>query len=362
MYSSRTEVGWGASNVFAYSDVSLFVRALRSIKHIPDAQSFLVMRNGVPIPTLGLGTGGLMEGEATQAIANALHLGYRTLDLARAYGNEHVVKEVLQTRPPPSPQQEFDALTPPKGQASFPAFPTRPDMFLISKVWPTELGFAPTSAAIEASRRDLGTTYIDSYLLHWPRCIPEWPWMNCQDTIDPNGNWIQSWKALEKAYAEGYVQSIGVSNFNVALLDELLAVASVKPHVVQNEGHLGTDEHDTVSLDWDVRAWCTRHNVVYIPYATNRNLKEKGRVWKAPSASDARKRGVHGALDVIAYMRKVSRHAVVLKFFMKTGSAIIPRSSSLRHQYENIMISEFDIDGVDMDRLGWLTAEEEKEL
>ena len=79
MYSSRTEVGWGASNVFAYSDVSLFVRALRSIKHVPEAQTFRVLRNGVPMPAFGLGTGGLPTEDAVQAIANALHLGCDTL-------------------------------------------------------------------------------------------------------------------------------------------------------------------------------------------------------------------------------------------------------------------------------------------
>lgn len=363
MYSSRTEVGWGDTNVFAYGDISLFVRALRSIKSLPDAQTFRQLHNSVPMPLLGLGTGGLgTEPPAEHAIANALHLGYRMLDLAREYDNEPLVRRVLADKPGPEPAAEFAALALPKSQAAFPAFPLRGEVFLLSKVWPTELGFGPTTAALDATLRELGSSYVDAYLLHWPVCDADVPWMHCDTTTDPSGTWMQSWKALERAYAEGKVQSIGVSNFNVEQLDELLSFAAVKPHIVQNFGDLGEDETKHISLDLGVRQWCAQHNAVYMPYATNRNLKAKGHVTSPPRASVARAKGVHGALDVAAYTHKVSRHAVVLKFFMQTGAAIIPRSGTLAHLHENLAVTDFELTPVEMEKLGWMTDEEYEEL
>ena len=73
--------------------------------------------------------------------------------------------------------------------------------------------------------------------------------MHCETKKDPDGTWRESWKALEKAYAEGRVMCIGVSNFDVNLLEELLDIAAVKPHVVQNYAAPG-------SVDIDVRKWC----------------------------------------------------------------------------------------------------------
>jgi diketogulonate reductase-like aldo/keto reductase len=118
----------------------------------------------------------------------------------------------------------------------------RREVFLQSKVWPTQLGFGPTSRAIAASLQQLGTAYIDQYMLHWPRygarqggvqchpvfttscafrCDPAVEWMHCWDSEDPAGTWRESYRALEKGVAEGRVRSIGVSNFDLRLLSEL---------------------------------------------------------------------------------------------------------------------------------------------
>jgi len=355
VYSSRTEVGWGASNVFAYADTSLFIRALRSIKHVPDGQLFRQLRNSVPMPLLGLGTGGLRADEMPQTIANALHLGYRTLDLAREYKNEGIVANVLSDRPD-AIQSDFDKIKP---SPHLLGIPTRSDVFIISKVWPTDLGFWPTADALVTSLRELKTNYIDGYLLHWPTCDATVSWMHCETSINPNFNWQQSWKALERAYAEGRVQSIGVSNFNVEQLNELLSFAAVKPHIVQNYASLGADEVEGVTLDLEVRQWCDEHNVVYIPYATNRNLKNKGLVTSPPRAAVARAKGVHGALDVASYTHKKSRHSTVLRFFLQTGAAIIPRASSVKHLVENLDVPSWQLTDSEMEKLGWIQTQTE---
>jgi len=105
------------------------------------------------------------------------------LDLAREYGNEGTVGDILVET------------------AQLEDGPSREEVFLISKVWPTELGFIPTLDAIDASLNLLKTPYIDMYLLHWPSCNHEVEWMHCGDTVDPDGTWQESWRALEKVGA-----------------------------------------------------------------------------------------------------------------------------------------------------------------
>jgi diketogulonate reductase-like aldo/keto reductase len=197
---------------------------------------------------VGLGTGGIPHDRAPQVFSEALRLGYRLFDLAREYGNEPVAAQML---------------------AGPGAAADRSKVFLQSKVWPTQLGFAPTTRALAASLRELRTTYIDQYMLHWPRqapeffcllvalvcmnasavkrrhagltcpsvpvlagtfhsCDPEVEWLRCWDTEDPAGTWRESYRALERAYAEGRVLSIGVSNFDAALLEELHTQGTVR--------------------------------------------------------------------------------------------------------------------------------------
>lgn len=130
------------------------LRYQRSVKYIPKGQDYFTLRNKLPMPKMGLGTGGLYPGDETHdVIKEAMKLGYRSFDLAREYGNEHVIAQVLQ-------ETKDD-----------PEMPKREDLFLETKVWPTELGFYPTSIAIEKSLEELQSNYVDLYMLHWPRLV-----------------------------------------------------------------------------------------------------------------------------------------------------------------------------------------------
>lgn len=123
---------------------------------------------------VGLGTGGVYLEDALDVFTDALSLGYRLFDLAREYGNEHVIPQALQRA------QELQAAQceQPREERDFPdacdsqAVGARPvqrrELFLQSKVWPTELGYEPTSAAIATSLRLLQSNYVDLYMLHWP--------------------------------------------------------------------------------------------------------------------------------------------------------------------------------------------------
>jgi Aldo/keto reductase family len=126
------------------------LREHRSLKSIPDKQQYISLRNNIPMPTMGLGTGGLQPGEqTTETLTTALGLGYRLFDLAREYNNEKAFAEVVRAH---------------EAEGSV----YRNEIFIESKVWPTELGYQPTTDAIHTSLELLNSNYIDLYLLHWP--------------------------------------------------------------------------------------------------------------------------------------------------------------------------------------------------
>lgn len=131
-------------------DVYEALREHRSLKVIPLEQQYINLRNKIPMPTMGLGTGGLYHGEETEVtLKTALTLGYRLFDLAREYSNERAFANVL-------------------AEAQAEGVVHRSEIFIESKVWPTELGFNATTDAIHHSLELLNSNYIDLYLLHWP--------------------------------------------------------------------------------------------------------------------------------------------------------------------------------------------------
>lgn len=109
------------------------------------------LANGLPIPIIGLGTGGISSNHLPTVLRDSFSLGYRLFDLAREYRNEHVVGRLI---------HDSDMIPPLKGK--------RGELFLISKIWPTYLGFLPTIQQVIASLDDLRTSYVDMYFLHWP--------------------------------------------------------------------------------------------------------------------------------------------------------------------------------------------------
>ncbi|MBU9710866.1 aldo/keto reductase [Evansella tamaricis] len=162
-------------------------------------QSKVTLNNGVELPWLGLGVYKAADGEEVkEAIKVALEKGYRSIDTAAFYDNEIGVGEAIR-------------------QSSIP----REEIFVTTKVWNDKQGYEETLKAFEESREKLGLEVIDLYLVHWP----------------VSGKYIDTWKAMEKIYEEGKVRAIGVSNFNIHHLEDLLSNANVKPTVNQVEFH-----------------------------------------------------------------------------------------------------------------------------
>lgn len=169
------------------------------------------------------------------------------------------------------------------------------------------------------------------------RCNADIEWMHCETTVDPDATYLEAWHALEKAYAEGYVMSIGVSNFDNDQLDELKKYSHNLPFLVQNFGTVG-------HLDIPVRKWCKKHFAIYQPYASVRNL--------AFMNSQIREKA-----QIIAQNHGVSEQAVNYKFFLQSGAcSIIPRSTNQQHLEENLQlatINGWSLSPDDMTELGW---------
>lgn len=180
------------------------------------------LRDGHQIPRVGLGVYQSGRGQETeQAVAEALRLGYRHVDTARIYGNEQDVGAAVRKSGLP-----------------------REQIYLTTKLWNDDHGYDAALRACDASLKRLGVDYLDLYLLHWP----------------VRGKRLDSWRALEKLQADGKVRSIGVSNFMVHHLEELLGSAQVVPAVNQIEVSPFLQQRE-------VRAFCARHEIVVEAYS-----------------------------------------------------------------------------------------------
>ena len=166
----------------------------------------LTLNNQVTMPQIGLGVlKAQANGEVEAAVLSALQSGYRKIDTAAAYRNESGVgRDILQSQI------------------------TREEIFLTTKVWNTDQGYDKTLSAFEQSLERLQTDYVDLYLVHWPVA----------------GKYKDTYRALEKIYREGRAKAIGVSNFQIHHLEDLLAHSQIVPAVNQIElhPHLQQDE------------------------------------------------------------------------------------------------------------------------
>lgn len=157
------------------------------------------LSNGVEMPWLGLGVFRSKEGsEVENAVKVALENGYRSIDTAAIYKNEFGVGKMI-------------------AESGIP----RKDIFLTTKVWNSDQGYQSTFRAFEKSLETLQTDYVDLYLIHWPKGELS----------------VETWKAMEELYEQGRVRAIGVSNFLVHHLKQVLEQARIKPMVNQYEFH-----------------------------------------------------------------------------------------------------------------------------
>jgi diketogulonate reductase-like aldo/keto reductase len=249
-------------------------------------QPFLRLSDGHEIPMLGLGVWQVPNGRScVDAVRWALELGYRHIDTAQAYGNEESVGSGLRE----------------SGVA-------REDVFITTKFYPRSKD--PVAEA-ELSLERLGTDYVDLYIIHWPEGGPTW-----------------AWPAMERARDLGYARSIGVSNFDVAELDALLAVAGVPPVVDQVQ--LSPFEYRRGLIDA-----ATGRSVAieaYSPLGTGRHLSD------------------HKVERIAARIGR-SPAQVLLRWCIQHELVVIPKSARRERIDENAHVFDFSLSDADMAEL-----------
>ncbi|RXZ00137.1 aldo/keto reductase [Fictibacillus sp. S7] len=262
------------------------------IKSISDTT---VLHNGVRMPWLGLGVYKAEDGqEVINAIQYALEAGYRSIDTASFYKNEEGV-----------------------GQALMESGVPREELFITTKVWNTEQGYETTLQSFEESRKKLALDYVDLFLVHWP----------------VSGKYKDTWRALEHLYKEGKVKAIGVCNFEIHHLEDLLGDCEIVPMVNQVEFHPRLTQKELLS-------YCKGKNIQLEAW---RPLL-KGELFDEPVLVELAKK----------YEKTVAQ--VILRWDLQNGVVTIPKSVNKERIYQNSDIFDFELSREDMEQIDRLNT------
>ncbi|MET9174739.1 aldo/keto reductase [Streptomyces misionensis] len=258
----------------------------------------IILNNGVEMPQLGFGVWQVQDDEAERAVATALEAGYRSIDTAAAYGNEEGTGRAIAASGLP-----------------------REDVFVTTKLWNSDHGYDATLRAFDTSLTKLGLDYVDLYLIHWP--------LPARDT------YVDTYKALEKLYADGRARAIGVSNFLPEHLRRLTAETSVIPAVNQIELHPHLQQHAAreyhAELGIATEAWS--------PLGQGKGLLE------VP------------AIVAIGQKHNRTPAQVVLRWHIQQGTIVIPKSVTPSRIKENIEVFDFHLDDEDLAAIGALNED-----
>ena len=254
-------------------------------------QTYITLNNGTKIPQFGMGVFMVPEGEATkQACLDALKIGYRHIDTAHAYENERSVGAAVR-------------------ESGIP----REEIWVTSKLWPSEYGEGKSMAGIDKMLDRLNIGYIDLLLLH-----------------QQVGDYMGAWKDMEKAVAQGKVRAIGLSNFESERLEEVCKAATVKPAVLQVECH---------------------------PYFQQDALKQRlapyGTViesWYPIGHGDS------GLINQPVFTELAAKYGktnvqIILRWHIQEGNIIFPKSTNPQHIKDNFDIFDFELTAEEMQKI-----------
>ncbi|XP_070807442.1 glyoxal reductase-like [Pituophis catenifer annectens] len=263
------------------------------------------LNTGAPMPLLGLGTFRLKGDEAVRASLDAaLANGYRLVDTAAVYSNEAALGRALK-----------DLL--PRHRLA------RSDVFLTSKLSPRDHGEEAAYTACLRSLQDLDCGYLDLYLIHWPGTQGR-----PQDDTGNTERRLRSWRALERLHEAGKLRAIGVSNYTVRHLQELLAGCKVPPAVLQVECHPELAQTELLEF-------CTRNGI---------HLQAYSSLGTGPLVE-------HAVVRAVAQRQGRTPAQVLLRWALHRGVSVIPKSASPRRVAENGQLWSWDLSQADMEEL-----------
>ena len=254
------------------------------------------LANGVAIPRLGLGTWMIDDDRAAEAVRRAVELGYRHIDTAQAYGNERGVGEGVRSACVP-----------------------REQIFVQTKLDAGIKDYAGAKAAIDGSLETMGLDVIDLMIIHSPQ---PWEAFGGEDRFF-EGN-LAAWRALEEAYEAGKLRAIGVSNFQIEDLDNLLENASVRPMVDQVLAHVSNTPEALI-------AHCQAQGVLVEAYSPVGHGKILG----------------NAEIGAMAEKYGVSVPQLCIRYVLQLGLVALPKTANPAHMQENAAV-DFEIAEADM--------------
>ena len=248
------------------------------------------LNNGVEMPILGYGVYQVSKEECERCVADALSVGYRSIDTAQSYFNEEQV-----------------------GNAIVKSGISREDIFLTTKVWIEHYGYEEARKSVLKSMEKLQTDYLDLVLLH-----------------QPFSDYYGAYRALEDLYDEGKLRAIGVSNFYPDRLVDIVSFSRIKPMVNQIEVH-------PFNQQIEAKKWLNKYNVqieAWAPFGEGR-----GGLFENPVLSE------------IAGKHNKTTAQVMLRWHIQRGVVVIPKSTHKERMEQNIQVFDFALDETDMDKI-----------
>ncbi len=248
---------------------------------------YATLNNGIKMPMAGIGTFLLTPDEAEASVLSALQCGYRLIDTANAYVNEKAVGRAMRKSGIP-----------------------RDEIFLETKLWPS---FYEQEDAVEKTLQRLGTDCIDLLLIH-----------------QPAGNYIAGYRLMEKAYKEGKVRAIGLSNFTPEQVQEILDICEVKPAVLQTEVH-------PYSQEKELKAFLDKEGIVI-------------QAWYPLGHGDKTLRE-EPLFTELAHKYGKSNSQIILRWHIQSGNIVIPGSKDPQHIKDNLDVFDFALTDNELDRI-----------
>ena len=258
------------------------------------------LSNGAKIPKMGLGTWFIPDETVSQAVKDAVKIGYRHFDTAQAYGNERGVGEGIRTCGVP-----------------------REELFVVSKVAAEHKTYEAAKAGIDETLKKMGLDYLDMMIIHSPQ---PWVEVNQSENRYKEGN-RQAWKALEEAYNEGKLKAIGVSNFQIEDLESLMETAKVKPMVNQVLCHISNTPIELIEF-------CQKSNILIEAYSPIAH----GEILNQPE------------VKAIADKYGVTVPQLCIRYTLQLGTLPLPKTENPEHMRDNVKV-DFMISDSDMEKL-----------
>jgi 2,5-diketo-D-gluconate reductase A len=258
--------------------------------------SQISLRDGEQIPQIGFGVFLVPPTETVEVVLHALNTGYRHIDTAAAYRNEAEV-----------------------GQAIRASGLERGDVFVTTKCWNDDHGYEQATRALHASLERLEMSHVDLYLIHWP--------------VPAHDKYVETWKAFIDMRAEGLVRSIGVSNFQPAHLERIIAETGETPTINQIELHPYFQQrglvHEHERLGVVTEAWS--------PLARGKLLDDP-------------------AIVAIAEAHAKTTGQVVIRWHLQRGNVVFPKSATPARIEENFHVFDFELSAAEMQAIDELDA------